>query len=250
MSPSIDKGKFMKSLFSRSVFQIAIFASLLMPLQGHAWNAGCDYRQQIQAKTVLNRFATTALGCVVQVTPFNKPDLVYRDYWFDERGRFLVYTSTSGPDATSTGYRSYFLFPRRRNPDFEIAADGGITVTLSTGEIMRFSADTTRILSFPGGSFTELPEISLENGGGVELHSTGGIFLDTGYRIGTVSYSNLNAPAVFKDGKGHDCRIRNGDVFSNVNTYYGEPNFIFPTDKELAGFLARRCPELDLSSLR
>lgn len=241
----------MKSLFFRTGLFLTITASSgLLPLTSHAWNPGCDYRQRTQGGTVANRFETTALGCVVQITPLDKPNLRYREYWFDERGRLLVYTSINGPDATSTGYRSYFLFPRRRNPDFRIENDGSIAVTLSTGELMRFSTDTTRIQAFPSGIFTESPEISLNNGSGVELRSTGGILLDSGYRIGGISYSDLGAPAVFHDNKGHSCAIRNGEAFSNINTYYGEPNFIFPTDGALADFLAKRCPDLDISSLR
>lgn len=241
----------MKSSFFRSVLYLTLTAtSALLPLTGRAWNPGCDYHQQNQGATTVSRLATTALGCLVWVTPMKKPDLTYREYLFDERGRFLVYTSTPGPDTTSTGYRSYFLFPRKQNPDFRVADDGSLAVTLSTGQTMTFSTETSRIRSFPSGLFTESPEIRLDNGSGVELQSTGGIFLDAGYRIGTISYADLNAAAVFHDSKGNVCAIRIGEVFSNINTYYGEPNFLFPTDRELAAFLARRCPDLDISPLR
>lgn len=214
-----------------------------------AWNGGCDTGQVIQGGTVVNRFQTTGLGCVVNVTPVEKSKLIYREYWFDERGRFLVVSSVEGPPELAVGSRTYFLFPRKQNPDFQILNNGDISVTLVSGEKMSFSSETSRTLDYSAGRLVEDPAVDLYNEGGLEITKGKGLLLDCGWQINHTAYSNFARDSTFIDGAGKRCRVKNKEIFSMTNTYYDEPNWIYPTDAGLKGFLAERCPGLDLSSL-
>ena len=70
----------------------------LLTLQAHAAPSPCTSEQILGEGVVASRFNTVALGCVVQVTPRSKPGLLYREFWFDERGRLLVFSSIPGED--------------------------------------------------------------------------------------------------------------------------------------------------------
>jgi hypothetical protein len=212
-------------------------------------STSCTSEQTIHENLVASRFLTTGLGCVAQVTPVQKPDLVYREYWIDERGRFMVFNSMAGPDETSTGTRSYFLFPRKRIPAFALKENGDLSFALMSGHEAVFRKEDARLASFPG-EFTEAKEISMENNGGLELKSFPGILLDTGWMLGSQAYKKPLGTAIFSDEKNHRCVVLNNEVFFYEEMYYGEPNLRYVLDDRLAEFLQTRCPQLLLDGLR
>jgi len=231
----------------------AIILALLGLATNPAWaervGENCPYAQSISDNTVANRFFTVSAGCLLQITPLEKPNLLYREYVFDERGRFLVFNSVPGPYETSTSRRNFFLFPRRQVPSYRLEADGSVTATLSTGQEISFLAHSTRIASFPGVRFTENTEVSLDAGGGVELESFPGILLDTGWKIGASAYLDPAGSSYFQDSAGRKCQVANREIFNYADAIYDEPLFLFQTDESLAHFLRDRCPELDRSAL-
>lgn len=211
--------------------------------------AVCPAEQILGEGIVGSRFSTVALGCVVQISPREKPDLRYREFWIDERGRFMVFVSVSADDAAiATGTRSYFLFPRKNVPAIQTRDNGDLALQLPSGQAAVFAKANARMASFPG-NFSESNELSLENQGGFELQSFPGIRLDTGWMVGDQAYKNPQGSSVFSDAANRHCTIRNDEFFFYENMYYNEPNLRFPTDPALADFLKGRCPDLDLTPL-
>jgi hypothetical protein len=228
-------------------FLLFIFSSMIS-LQARAW-LPCEYSFVKANGSWSARFATVGLGCVVQMTPKEKPEMRYREYWFDERGRFLVYSSIGeGDPLLFSGTRSYFLFPRKQQLSVALNNEGRPTVTLASGDQIVFSEDNGRIVSFPG-EFTESEDVTFENLGGVEIKAFKGIVLDSGWKVGVEAYKSPEAHSFFVDESGRKCLVRNNEVFFYENMYYGEPNLTYPDDASLATFLKARCPELDVSRL-
>jgi hypothetical protein len=210
----------------------------------------CLYSQEISGDTVVNHFFTLSIGCLVQVTPLNKPELHYREYVFDERGRFLVFNSLPGDYETATGRRNFFFFPRKQPPSFVLGSDGNPVVTLSSGQEVTFNAASARIAAFSGVQFTENPAVTLDDQGGVEIQRFPGILLDTGWKIGGPAYHDALGSSTFRDPAGKTCTVKNEEIFDYKDAIYDEPLFKYQTDKELELYLSRRCPLLDTSSLR
>jgi len=226
-----------------------IILSLFVSLNAFAATNDCPADQVIGAGFVANRFDTVAYGCMVQVTPQQKPDMLYREYWLDERGRFMVFVSVPGDDLDqATGTRTYFLFPRQTTPVLLLAQNGDLTVSLGAGEAV-FAAKTAQLQSLPG-QIQVASQISLENQGGLEITSFKGLVMDAGWKVGTQSYKDPAGLSVFTDAGNHKCQIKNDEFFFYENMYYGEPNLKYPDDASLAEFLKTRCPNLDLSPLK
>ena len=237
----------MKSLFIGQIVTFpsaALLAISLLGSTGSAWGTGCGYEQAMTAGTIVNRFATTGLGCTLQLTPIAKPHQIYREFWLDERGRFLVVSSVEGPAETSVGYRTFFLFPRRGLPRFSLLPDGNVRIVTASGRAMTFAAADASLKSVDGGTFSSDPRINLENDGGIELQIPQ-LVIDSGFSVGTVSYADPARKSVVRDALGATCTVRNDELFSNEGTYGGEPNFRFHTDELLAIFLRSRCPGLN-----
>ncbi|MGZ3693823.1 MAG: hypothetical protein ACXWQO_06455 [Bdellovibrionota bacterium] len=210
----------------------------------------CTSEQVLGEGVVASRFSTVALGCVVQVTPRQKPEMRYREFWIDERGRFMVFVSVPGDDLDkATGTRTYFLFPRKQLPAFTLLANGNLSFNLGTGQSAIFGATDAQLMSFPG-EFTLDSAVNLENQGGLEIKSYNGIWLDAGWVVGSQSYKDPKGSSVLSDSHNQKCSIRNEEFFFYENMYYNEPNLRYPDDASLAKFLGERCPNLDTSALR
>ena len=227
-----------------------LLLSIFSAFQVQAAPSPCTAEQIVGRGVVASRFNTVALGCVVQVTPRSKPNLQYREFWFDERGRMLVFSSIPGEDIDkATGTRTYFIFPRRELLSFSALENGDLSLRLATGDDAVFTADEARLSSFPG-QFSEERQVSLDNRSGVELSSFHGILLDAGWKTGGEAYKDPDGISMLSDEHNHKCAIRNNEFFFYVNMYYSEPNLVYPQDAELEKFLSKRCPNLDLSSFR
>jgi hypothetical protein len=210
----------------------------------------CPANQVIAGDVIASRFNTVSLGCVVQVTPRVKTNLLYREYWMDERGRLLVFTSVPGdnPD-TASGTRTFFIFPRQQKPAFAVTEAGDLSLTLVTGEPAVFKGASARLQSFPG-VFKEDSAINLDNHGGLEIKSFKGIILDAGWMVGSEAYKNPQGSSTLTDAHDQKCEIQNDEFFFYDNMYYSEPNLRFPDDESLSEFLKQRCPNLDVSALK
>lgn len=186
--------------------------------------------------------------CTVGVVPVNS-DLRYREYLFSSSGLFMVFISTEGPEVTSTGSRSFFLFPRKGSVSFEIvegkAGAKEIEIQASNGARVRFSDETMRMTEFTGMKFTESREISLTNYGGFEFVSFTGLLLDSGWKVFGTSFADPARGSLFRDSRGEICPVSNHELF----TYSNEVSFTYAADSELAAFLKTQCPALDLSGL-
>ena len=254
-------------MVSKSVQQIRValggsltteaLMKLLLPLlvllstaaQAGQIGADCPYQQKIVNGTVASQFFTGSRGCLVQVTPMDKPNLVYREYLFDERGSFEIFDSLTGDFDTSTGTRTYFFFPRSQAPNFVVSADGWIDVTLASHAHVLLGGSPTRLHSF-GGTFTETKSVSLADQGGVEITAFPSLWLDTGWQVGGHGLDQADRSSVFHDSHGATCAVPNRQIVSYTDASDGLALFYSQTDRQLAVFLANVCPQLDLSPLK
>lgn len=182
--------------------------------------------------------------CDISVTPaWNDHALTYRDYNFSRDGSLMIFSSVPGDEATSAGARTYFLFPRDEDLSVSISQAGGgeVRVRTPSGVVFTFSAVTDHITSISGASWSEDPQVSMQNQGGVEIRSIPGILLDTGWRMGGISYSDARRLSVFRDHTGAGCEVPNGDIFSYATS---DPQVRYRTDASLWSFLAGQCPNL------
>ena len=225
---------------------LLLVVSLITPAQAAS---KCTPDQVIGNGVVASRFLTVAYGCLVQITPRAKPNMLYREYWIDDRGRFMVFTSTPGDNVDLvTGTRTYFLFPRKQLPSIRGVAEGELTFTLPSGQPIEFNEADASLSAFPG-LFSEDKKVSLDNQGGLEIQSFNGIRLDTGWMIGSQTYKNPNGISTFSDAHNAKCEIRNDEFFFYENMYYTEPNLRYPEDESLKKFLKACCLNLDLTPL-
>lgn len=172
--------------------------------------------------------------------------LEFRQYRFSSRGMFQVFESTYGPEKTSTGARTYFLFPRKKPLTFGVEETGELAVSVASGQTVRFSAMSRRIHSFSDVQILEDPQISMKNYGGVELRSfTNLLLLDTGWRVYEPTYWDANLRSLLRDSRGSWCILKNSEIFD----YSAEPMIKFKTDADFAAFLKQRCPTVDVSPL-
>lgn len=213
-----------------------------------AYTTDCTGEQVIGSGIVASRYHTAEYGCLLHITPRAKPDMLYREFWIDNRGRFMVFVSVPGEDMSKfTGTRSYYLFPRLHVSSFQLLGNGDLALKTHTDHEVVFNSNA-RLKNFPG-QVLEDSVINLQNNGGFEIQSFQGIRLDFGWKVGTEAYKDPAAKAKFYDAHNVSCEIRNDEFFFYENMLYTEPNLRFPDDAGLAKFLKARCPALDVSPL-
>jgi hypothetical protein len=231
------------------------FISILLgtvPLCALAAGPGsnCAYKSEIYNGTAVSRNFTVAYGCLLTVTPLEKPELLYREYYFDERGGFTIFTSTPGNYETATGKRTYFLFPRKGVPDFSAGRELLYVQSPWGGNVMFLTEPTILV---PAGDITIYQPsrtISLADNGGIEIVSSTKIVLDAGWKIGGTAYHDPKGHSIFRDAHNNACEVGNTEIFDYKDAIYDEPLIQFQTDPELEAFLSRRCPKLDLTPLK
>lgn len=182
--------------------------------------------------------------CNITVTPaWNDHALTYRDFTFGRDGSLMIFSSVPGAEATSTGARTYFLFPRTNDLSVSISqANGGeVRVRTPSGVVFTFSATTDLVTSISGARWSQDPQVSMHNDGGVEIQSIPGILLDTGWQLGDISYGNARRLSVFRDPFGAGCQVPDGEIFSYATP---DPHVKYTTDASLWAFLASACPNL------
>lgn len=193
----------------------------------------------------VHRLPTAQGECLLFVTP-DTDQLTYRSFSFSNTGMFQIFNSYEPGDSQPlSGARTYFLFPRKRLPDFYFSeSDHRLTVTLSDQSSMTFSTETARAIDWEH-AFTEETSVNRKNKGGFEI--TGGKFLilDTGWAFRKPAYTVASGKSEFRDSQGSRCTLPNRDLF-----VYGQndPKLRFASDSDLKKFLAERCPQLSFES--
>lgn len=169
-------------------------------------------------------------------------DLHYRNYLFTSAGLFFVFVSDDdGPQSTSTGSRTFHLFPRLNVPYFyQLPNSDYLYVVLSSGDKVVFSQKTGDIASGVGIAFNIDPNINLNNAGGVEIVNTNGIILDSGWALGYMATEDYFRKSTFRRNHFADCSFINIKLFEPVGGDNME--FRFKTDSELNSLLAENCP--------
>lgn len=205
-----------------------ILFTILFTVNTPALGFECNTQQILMGNWAINRFFTMADGCLVQVTPIHKPNLTYREYVFDQMGRFTIFNSTQGDYETSTSMRTYFFFskdPTEKNstPKVQQRNENTVQVTLISGEIITFRGDNAFIESIQGSGFQyqEEKRIHLNEGGGFEILANDELFIDAGWKIGGRSYRDRTASSTVI-WKGKSCSIPNENLFVYVDSTTGE----------------------------
>jgi hypothetical protein len=183
----------------------------------------CKTQQILHGKWAINRFFTMADGCLVQVTPIDKPNQIYREYIFDQMGRFAIFNSIQGSYETATSMKSYFLFPVVQTPSIEKISDKIVEVTLATGEKAQFDSQDLFLFSLNGKGiqYKEEKKVSLVEGGAFEILAHDEIYIDAGWKIGDRSYRDSSKSSrLYLNGK--SCWISNSTLFVYSDSFTGQ----------------------------
>jgi hypothetical protein len=184
-------------------------------------------------------------ACFISVHPRQVTGLKYRDYYFDNSGRFMVFNSYGyGPDSTFTGARDFFLFPVvSEYPDFSVESNGDVLVKMVSGHQLRISGKDFSLLSLSSGQVSEKP-LSNSNNGGVEIKLTQGFWLDAGFRLGGLNISDPEKTSSFNSAASKSaCVVKN----KNFMTYLGGGDEEFKlTGADFVKYVKATCPKLGL----
>lgn len=182
--------------------------------------------------------------CYISVNNFKNTSMVYRSYLFASTGELLVFNSYGeGPISEFTGAREVFTFPRKNKvPAFNWNAETRrLEVTTVTGDVLQFDYETAELVGWSSAEVAVDPEVKKDNNAGLSIKSYKGLLFDSGFNVGEAPTSSPNRKATFTDETGKTCALKVGDVFKYTES--GNP-FVKYTDKELAGFLKKKCPKL------
>lgn len=220
------------------------FLFLSLSSRAEFTNQKCSHVLTGSGEIQINRQWNTESGvCFIDLHPRNVVNMKYRDYYFDNRGNFLVFNVYgNGPDSEMTAARDFYLFPLINDyPDYSIEENGDVVVKMVSGHLFRISAKDFSIVSITPGTFTEKP-LSPNNNGGVEIALSEGYWIDGGFRKGGLRMSNPKLSSIIKTSKSSKtCKILNKDLLD----YDGNANFVFKYEKEaLTEFLKTKCPNL------
>lgn len=227
------------------IFSLFILSFKTLAVAAEFTNEKCSHVLMGSGEIQINRqWIPDSETCFIDIHPRNPVDLKYRDYYFDNRGEFMVFNSYgNGPPSAFAATREFFLFPITQDyPDFAIESNGDVTVKLVSGHLFRISAEDFSIVSITPGTFTE-KALSKNNQGGVEINLTKGFWIDGGFKMGGSRMSNPKVSSIVKSSlsKNTSCGVLNKDLLN----YQDEYNFVFKYEKEnLISFLKTKCPKL------
>lgn len=220
-------------------------ALLLKSLLMFAAFAGtCDDHIEGRANIQVQRLQLSSGQCFLSIHPMDAMSLIYRDYLFTSDGMMMVFNSFGeGSDNDTTGAREFYFFPRRKAVSEYVFNDkkNELIVSHTDGFEYVFDYNSAQIKSITWAKVKLAKDILPENRGGVEVTNYKGLMLDTGFRRGASPSDNPVKPSTFTDENGKTCSVKNSELFdySNNNTV-----FKFNTDKALAAFIKKTCPQL------
>lgn len=186
--------------------------------------------------------------CMIKVMADATDSMSNRSLLFTDAGLIQVFNNFHGrtsSNSDSTGARVYYLFPIRMKKEISSVDESHISVTHPSG--VRFDFDKDGKLSSPDLEVSVSKDINSANKSGIEIGNLrNGLVVDLGYRIGNTPTLNKNAIVTVTDKNKRKCDLENSE-FNKIQK--GEAELIYKTNKALHGFLARRCPGLDISDL-
>jgi hypothetical protein len=200
----------------------------------------CPFFQESFGETQVTQNLGHDGVCRIDLGSFDWPQ--YRAYRITSEGLFFIFESYSdGLNSTSTGSRSFFLFPRKLPPKIVSVDEERILLETVAGVRLKFSTHPLSLLEIEDTDYTVLPEIMPSNRGGLEIHSSReALILDAGYRLGGVAYAQPKKYSEFIDSNRGRCRVINHSLYSPD----GGPILRFEKDKDLMGFLQTKCPSI------
>lgn len=234
----------MKSMLAQICFLLMTLPLSAVALPGD----NCPAEQIVWGPWMFNRQFTMADGCLVQATPIHKSGkkgLVYREYVFDESGRFMVFNSTDGDYETATAQRNFILLPAVRPPEMKVVGDQ-MRVTLASGHEVQFRKDSAFVQSSGVGLVVrDLEKVDLTAGGNFQILSYDGVLLDTGWMVGGRSSRRPEAESQFSIPGEPACKVSNQEIFLYhdpvTREEYYQPLFKYSDPRALEAFLVARC---------
>jgi hypothetical protein len=200
------------------------------------------------------------IGCLTSVLPDPVP-ASGRSWQFifgaDNLMEVAVFPAPPGRARTwsnTSANESFFVFPRRQLPTYQLLKDGTLRVRLTSGDAVSIdprSADKPLHLSSVPGSGVEVVP-----GSGTSAYAlkpspgSSVLVLDVGRCQGNVAQVYRTRSSRFEDGQGRSCEVPNSELFVYTAATRYDPPLAFKTDAALADFLAKRCPQLDLTGLQ
>jgi hypothetical protein len=184
-------------------------------------------------------------GCYLTVHPRDSyQTLIYRDFLFDDNGLFMIFNSYGpGDESKTTAAREYRFFPRGQ-ADLSYSHDAAtkrLSITTPSGKVFVFDSQKSILVSVSGSTISQDYNVNPNNKGGIEFTANDGLMLDGGFKIGQSPSQNPKDSLKFKDAKGNQCQLANGDVYRYTSS--GEVMFRYD-DAQLKSVLNNRCSNL------
>lgn len=218
--------------------------TLLLFLCANTYAYDCDSRIDFldSIRVQQGHFSQTDT-CYISIASRKTYNLEFRNYLITSRGKLQIFNSFGeGPSSTHTGAREFHFFPRNGVVSYKILEDR-VAITLANGDVFDFDIESAEPLTLRKGEFSLDPKISRYNAGGFEVLSYSGLVLDSGFKLGMSPTWYLNRESTFKDALGHECRLKNSELFDKKGD---EIFWIHQGDFELYNYLQKRCPSLTL----
>lgn len=218
--------------------------------------------QQLFSKARSSCSASVSLSSATTSEDLSERSNVTRTFSFEQTGHFNIFVSTQESEflSRSTGMRSFYLFPRSQNLNFDITESNFAEQNSnSTIELIHFKDYEQRevVLNARLGTLVSMtgyevvssqPQINLKNKGGVELKPLPGyLLIDVGWRLGNLPGSGAigkSGVSIIRDGYQHECKVKNLEIFD-----YSDSNVLplkYPTNEALQEFLKQKCPTLQM----
>ena len=242
--------KVMVALFS-FIFCLETQARVHFPIFGHsADQTDCPDKLEAHNLTqVQQSYSPSMKRCYLSISNRNNyQTLVYRDYLISSEGHLMAFLSFGpGPDATTTGAKEFYFFPRNtKKQDFHWDNDNSILVVKATTPFdYIFDTTTSEITEIANAQVFIDPKISKENNGGITMIPQTGLVLEFPFQLGKAPTSIPTLKGYFIDSKSHRCSMKVSDLFKVLNQD-GDVAFKY-TDAQLTKLLKTKCPQLEFS---
>jgi hypothetical protein len=230
--------------------------SFFLSLTG-AYSALAASCPDMQHSASENLQVQTTLKCEIFLNPDNAwQGYPYRDYIVSPEG-IVEIDDNLAPG--KVGGRTYFFFPRKTAPTFQILPNEQVQVVTTSGAALTFDpgakasagspAKSPHLVSNPSDPIQakEVPGVSQSDAGGVTFTQTSAsntLILDAGFGMGKPLYVNSKGSSTFRDASGTSCSVVNSRIFSYKDP--SNPTLLYADDADLWKMLKTACPNLKL----
>lgn len=234
-----------RTLFKTKFKIVANIAFVFLAKSTFAVAADCQEDYRTEENTVFEKIQISDL-CFLKISPAQTSGLAYRQYYFFNSGKVLIFNSFGIGDREQTGARTFLFLPVHQSPFFRRIQDQVWAHGSNRHLELRFDTQTSHPLEVRQGELVVDPRISVENNGGLEFKKITATYFDFGFRIGGDPAADPRGSAKLIDPAGKTCRLQNKQFL--IYDSEGDYRLKFAAN-QLKAKLTKLCPRLDLTQL-